>query len=319
MRWSKYLAVLVLGAFTVLMVCSGCGLESGGEIEHDGGNDSDGQSGTDGNGQVCQDDCPIGKQFCDGTGYRVCGNYDADACSEWSPQNECSSGTCEDGQCAGGCTDLCAALSKQCVGGGAYQTCADYNQDGCLEWGSQTPCDAGLICDEGYCVANCSNECAAGDLQCAAMGNGFESCDNHDTDSCLEFGGFTACSAYEICDSGVCLPDCSDECTLGQQRCVPGLPAFETCAANHDGDSCSEWGGQTNCGQDQICDTNTGQCYDPSQYPLGPYGTGMGDTIANECLERCKCNGPDLDEAEEFCLEEFLGSKAILISVATGW
>jgi hypothetical protein len=314
MRRAKTGAVIALAA---IWLCSGCGIESGGEIKKDAGTGSDGQSGTDTGGN-CQDDCVAGQQFCDGSGYRTCGNYDNDTCVEWSQRIECPSGSCQDGECADGCIDQCAALSRQCVGSTAYQTCADYNQDGCLEWGTQTACEANLICDQGYCVTDCASECSDGDLRCAAMGDGVETCGNYDTDSCLEFGGFVACAANQVCLDGECVMACSDECNFAERRCVAGIPAYEVCA-DHDADGCTEWGGQSSCGQDQLCDVNTGECYDEGAYPPGPYGTGLGDTIANECFERCLCTEYNLDGAEEFCFEDFLGARAILVPVSTGW
>jgi hypothetical protein len=303
--------MIVLWAFAVMLSGSGCSIESGGNTDDDAGTNTDG-----GNGE-CQDSCNEGDQFCDGNGYRVCGNYDADDCVEWSPLFECASSSCVDGECTGGCADLCVSGDKQCVGTGTYETCGDYNQDGCTDWGGLTTCDAGLVCDQGECVIACSDECTAGDQRCAAVGNGTEYCGNHDADDCLEFGGSSECPAREICENAICVPACYDECTFGEQRCVTGVQAYETCA-DHNGDACTEWGGQTDCPPEQFCEVDTGLCMELA-YPDPPHGIQIGDTIANECLERCLCSGSTDTGGEQFCLEDFLGSRAILITVHAGW
>jgi hypothetical protein len=48
------------------------------------------------------------------------------------------------------CTSTCSPTgAKQCASGTSYQTCGDYNGDGCTEWSSATNCQYG--CSGGYC------------------------------------------------------------------------------------------------------------------------------------------------------------------------
>ncbi|MBN2454179.1 hypothetical protein JXB11_01400 [Candidatus Woesearchaeota archaeon] len=63
-------------------------------------------TGTTFSGPSCTDDCTGGATECtSNTHYRECGNYDADACLEWSPAMTCASGFCND------LTNQCGILS----------------------------------------------------------------------------------------------------------------------------------------------------------------------------------------------------------------
>jgi hypothetical protein len=63
----------------------------------------------------CTDECsPSGKRECtDGTHYRICGDYDADDCLEWSSTYSCGGGTptCLNGYCR--CQDQCPYETKR--------------------------------------------------------------------------------------------------------------------------------------------------------------------------------------------------------------
>ena len=52
-------------------------------------------------------------------------------------------------------------------------------------------------------------------------------------------------------------------------------------------------------------------------YPPGPYGTQYNDTVENFMVEEVRCPGGPA-QGKPFHLEDFLGSKAILISVHSG-
>ncbi len=54
----------------------------------------------------CNDDCQQGTRECVGNAYRVCGNYDADSCLDWSGTTSCAaSETCQSGQCQPACSN----------------------------------------------------------------------------------------------------------------------------------------------------------------------------------------------------------------------
>jgi len=59
----------------------------------------------------------------------------------------CSIGyTCVNGQCVTNCTNVCTSGTSQCNGTTGYQTCGDYNGDGCTEWGAVIACDINQTC-----------------------------------------------------------------------------------------------------------------------------------------------------------------------------
>jgi hypothetical protein len=89
--------------------------------------------------------------------------------------------------------------------------------------------------------------------QCS--GNGYQSCGNYDTDSCLEWSGITACPTNQTCQSGVCVAsntqNCSNECQLrGSRQCAEN--GYRVCG-NYDSDSCLEWSAAAACGANQEC------------------------------------------------------------------
>jgi hypothetical protein len=92
----------------------------------------------------------------------------------------------------------------QCSGNG-YQTCGDYNSDGCTEWSGVTNCASGQTCSSGACSSVCSNECVmSGATQCSGT-TGYQTCGNYDSDSCLEWSTtVTACPSGQTCSNGSC-------------------------------------------------------------------------------------------------------------------
>jgi len=107
---------------------------------------------------VCQDECAAGEKRCGAVGSRVqqCGNWDGDACLEWSEGTPCPAGqSCSSGTCELQCSDECAAGTSQCSKDPfpATQACGNSDADPCLEWGPAARCEAGLQCRAGSCVA----------------------------------------------------------------------------------------------------------------------------------------------------------------------
>ncbi len=54
------------------------------------------------------------------------------------------------------------------------------------------------------------------------------------------------------------------------------------------------------------------------EYPPPPYGTEYGDTAENFTVQRVSCQG-DTGRGREWKLAEYLGAKAVLITVHAGW
>jgi len=116
------------------------------------------------------------------------------------------------------CTDLCTAGTKMCSRNG-FQTCGDWNGDGCTEYGPITYCPAGQECVYGECkTIPCKDECFPdGEKRCRF--NALEKCGNYDADSCLEW------SKGEICKSGMCMND--KECAPVPELSPPSESIFE--------------------------------------------------------------------------------------------
>ncbi|MBN2497973.1 MAG: redoxin domain-containing protein [Deltaproteobacteria bacterium] len=54
-------------------------------------------------------------------------------------------------------------------------------------------------------------------------------------------------------------------------------------------------------------------------YPPPPYGTAYGETAENIQVERCICDGDEPQGGEALELADYLGAKAVLITVHAGW
>lgn len=138
------------------------------------------------------------------------------------------------------CMDACpGAGAGKCASSSSSATCGDFNEDGCVEWGSSMVCAE--RCRNDRCVT-CTDACTDGAVRCDATGSKLELCADHDQNGCYEWGRPTACPYG--CAASKCR-DCRDECTAGATRCSADGKR-ETCA-NHDSDACTEWGGLMAC------------------------------------------------------------------------
>ncbi|MBU1433171.1 hypothetical protein KKF91_21755, partial [Myxococcota bacterium] len=235
---------------------------------------------------VCSDECAAGSRRCVEGGVAQCGDFDADDCLEWSRPSPCDVGeVCAGGVCEQSCEHACPAGQRRCAEGGV-QLCLDTNGDGCVEWGSAAPCDAGLICDAGACVAACSDACVAGATRCAL--GGLERCGDFDADACLEWSDAAPCPAGESCSNGACAVTCQDECVDGRVRCADG--GVQGCG-DFDADPCLEWGVPSACPQGLVCDagacvaTCSDECAAGSARCQGEGVATCGDFDADDCLE----------------------------------
>jgi len=145
---------------------------------------------------------------CSTLGYS-CGSW-SDGCSGTLNCGTCPTGkTCSNGQCVSTCTNQCTSGAKQCSGTTGYQTCGDYNGDGCTEWSSLTNCPTGQFCSGGVCSSSCTNECStSGQKQCSGSA-GYQTCGNYDADSCLEWSSVTSCASGQVCSGGNCVAGCT--------------------------------------------------------------------------------------------------------------
>ncbi len=105
---------------------------------------------------VCSDECAVGEARCAPGGRQVCGQYDGDACREWSEVAGCPAGeSCSNGECRVDCQDECQAGDLRCSADGqeAAEACGQSDEDACLEWGVAVPCGEGELCEAGVCAA----------------------------------------------------------------------------------------------------------------------------------------------------------------------
>lgn len=115
---------------------------------------------------------------------------------------------CSNGQCTTPtqtCTSGCFTNNlRDCsFTTNGYKVCGDYNNDGCLEWGSVTQCNFGETCSNGQCSLTCTDECPQiGLRECSS--NGYRICGNYDSDLCLEWGNVNPCTQTQTCLNGVC-------------------------------------------------------------------------------------------------------------------
>jgi len=76
---------------------------------------------------------------------------------------------------ASGCTSECtpygATVCVSSYDAYGYETCADYNSDGCLEFGNFIACNSGEICQQGICIQDQTNNLPDIFLTASAYGN----------------------------------------------------------------------------------------------------------------------------------------------------
>ncbi len=202
----------------------------------------------------CDDDCtPFGARLCeDNNSYLQCGDFDDDPCNEWSASTDCPQGkNCVNGICTDPCSDECQVYGARTCNAddSGFQTCGNYDTDACLEWGDVKNCVPTEICADGVCVFNCTDECATGEKRC--LGNGFQTCGEHDDDPCTDWSIVEECKHNETCSNGVCSEVCQDECDTGAVECS-GFQSWRECG-EFDHDACRDWGEPQPCALWERC------------------------------------------------------------------
>jgi len=203
---------------------------------------SDGQCGT---GRRCE---PVGR-----------------TCVECLSGADCKTGgkpVCgKDGTCIATCTDECTTKGDVfCVAGNpdAYVECGDWDNDPCLEIGSQYgpsgyACPPVQQCDvqpdgiHGQCT--CHDECASGQAKCDSSGY-LLTCDQNSNSGCW-YWGTHSCASNQLCSAGKCV--CNNACSPSYPNQCHGTYTLDTCYKDSSG--CYYWY-TTTC-------ANGGQCYEP--------------------------------------------------------
>lgn len=118
-------------------------------------------------------------------------------------------------------------------------------------------------CDENSGSAKCKpapcvNECNSINDKGCGSGNQNWHC-YYDADNCLK-KSYNDCPNGQICSSGNCVPDCTNNCSpSGDKECMNST-SIHTCG-NYDTDSCLEWGGEQSCKcYNDACQSCSNEC-----------------------------------------------------------
>ncbi len=208
---------------------------------------------------ACTNECATsGAAQCSGiSGYQTCGNYDSDACLEWSVVTNCPSGqSCSGGVCAAAPDSCSSHHSKKCHDGDVYW----YDSCGGRE-GLYDACSGDQICSDGKCVdSDSENECE----------------ENH-SKKC--YGGDIYW--YDSCGSrGKLYKDCGDNATTTNYRCNGSVSQKEMTVRDCVDAACTEesaWTDAIDCLKSgKICRDGacvSGDTTPPALSGLGPSGT----------------------------------------------
>ena len=191
-------------------------------------------------GECCQPDC----------GAVECGD---DGC-EGSCGTCFSVEKCVEGECVMQCTDECDGEGEKSCQQDFTTVCGNFDLDPCLEWGTEKPCLAGSVCEEGECI--CVPECAA--KECGPDGCGAACGD---------------CLPGWDCDNGLCVEQCADECLLEGEKSCAGNSLIS--CGEFDEDDCLDWGEQEPCPEGHLCKNGVCVCWpNCAGKECGPDGCG---------------------------------------------
>lgn len=160
----------------------------------------------------CTHECEsLGAMVCsaDGTGVSFCGEFDGDPCRDLSTATPCPGGySCSAGVCIASCTNDCnLGIAPRCATEGmSVETCGNFDDDVCTEWGGAVSCPGGAACADGSCATPCTDDCTSiGETLCVDGQNATHTCGYFDQDSCRDWTSAEPCAAWENCSEGQCL------------------------------------------------------------------------------------------------------------------
>jgi hypothetical protein len=264
---------------------------------------------------------------------RTCGNYDADACLEWSSWSTiencdlrdgcqgstyydyyCSNNACSfttypnDSRCVAPCQNECSFYGqKTCSSSTSFKTCGNYDSDSCLEWSSPQSCPSGYTCQNGECIPSCQNECSfygQTEKRCSQNNLQQRTCGNYDADACLEWSSW---STIENCD----LRDGCQGSTYYDYYCSNNACSFTTypndsrCVAPCQNE-CSFYGQKT-CSSSTSFKTCGNYDSDSCLEWSSPQSCPSGYTCQNgECIPSCQNECSFYGQTEKRCSQNNL-------------
>ncbi len=178
------------------------------------------------------------------------------------------------------CTGECTRVGEvTCRGASQSQTCGQFNDDPCLEWGPVTPCPPGQTCGVSGCsgvactegaACNNGNPCETARIQCSS---GRPVCMRQ-----------TFAATGTPCPSGTC--NGTGTCTCPTRCPSPSSVACGTSLGSACGSACTGTG--TMCPSGQICSGSTCRC--PTSCPA-PSSVPCGSPLGSVCGMACGGTG----------------------------
>ncbi len=237
---------------------------------------------------TCQDDCTTGATECDGTGgVRTCGNYDGDACLEWSTTTACGADqACTAGACV---ATVPLTVTKEGSGSGTVTSPAGI--------------DCGATCTARFLPGTMVSLTAT-----PATGATFTGWSGGCTGTGTCTVTLTAATAVTATFTGACI----NECTASATTCTS--PSTQAACGNFDADACTEWGPATTCGVNQVC--AGAACVATAIVAVTKAGSGAGTVVSTPPGITC---GTDCSEAFVVGTGVQLMATPATGSTFTGW
>jgi hypothetical protein len=190
-----------------------------------------------------------------------------------------------------GCGDECVAGSHQCSDPSSEQTCGNYDNDSCTEWGATAACAEGDFCSAGHCggehllsVAPLPLDGEFGTItstpSLVLCGEGGDACKvryadgqqvtlTATSDDAATFDGWTdvfgsqpnvahcigsidPCTFTMKARTSLLAVYCTSECPTGGVRCSGNTDVIEVCG-HFDDDRCREFGPPHTCARGKLC------------------------------------------------------------------
>ena len=149
------------------------------------------------------------------------------------------------------CGTWCTLGDAACANDG--QIACEMQPNGCVGWSTPVACPTATpYCSNGTCAAQCTDECATGEIKCDSSA-ALRTCGQFDSDTCLDWSAPVPCTNGQTCSNGTCATaascaadgdpcDDGNACTTGDtcgggvcagaSKCTAPANADPTCASD---------------------------------------------------------------------------------------